>query len=284
MYVRIIQIQCVHVQTNAIAVPMDLFVGVAQGFHNLPRLYGDDTVRRQSRVDDLPSGLKAAGEEFLYGTYDAVTGLVTQPYHGAKERGVTGFATGVGKGLSGLVVKEAAAVVGPIGFAMKGVHKEFTKNRTPTAAIRRAREAQGYKELRELSPAQRKETLERVLNGWAVMQELWAEADRTKRQPGVLGAVKGRFRLEKEKREWEKHGAFESVGMSQKALEAHKAGVKIDEVLGQDEGRRGEKAAKMVDRQTMGESTDRSNTARSVALHESGGADGDDIQQPRRQQ
>lgn len=250
----------------------------------MPRLYGDDTVRRQSRVDDLPSGLKAAGEEFVYGTYDAFTGLVTQPYHGAKERGVTGFATGVGKGLSGLVVKEAAAVVGPIGFAMKGVHKEFTKKRTPGAAIRRAREAQGYKELRELSPGEYKDTHERVSNGWAFMQELWAEADRTKRGAGVLGAVKGRFRLEKEKREWEKHGAFESVGMSQKALEAHKRGVRIDEVLGPDSGRRGEKAAQMVDRQTMDETSNRLKNVGTVTPHKGRRADADHIQQSRRQQ
>jgi len=62
--------------------PLDLSVAVAQGFHNAPRLYGDTTVRRPTRITGMKSGLKAAGEEFAYGVYDGVTGLVTQPYYG----------------------------------------------------------------------------------------------------------------------------------------------------------------------------------------------------------
>jgi len=40
--------------------PMDFTLGVARGFHNAPKLYGDDTVRQQARVTDFPSGVKAA--------------------------------------------------------------------------------------------------------------------------------------------------------------------------------------------------------------------------------
>ena len=50
--------------------PVDLAVAVAQGFHNAPRLYGDDTVRRPPRVTGIQSGLKAARYEFVYGVYD----------------------------------------------------------------------------------------------------------------------------------------------------------------------------------------------------------------------
>lgn len=42
--------------------PMDFTLGIARGFHNAPKLYGDDTVRPQERVTDLQSGLKAAGK------------------------------------------------------------------------------------------------------------------------------------------------------------------------------------------------------------------------------
>ena len=42
--------------------PMDFTLGLARGFHNAPKLYGDDTVRPQERVTDLQSGLKAAGK------------------------------------------------------------------------------------------------------------------------------------------------------------------------------------------------------------------------------
>jgi hypothetical protein len=42
--------------------PMDFTLGIARGFHNAPKLYGDDTVRPQAKVTDLQSGLKAAGK------------------------------------------------------------------------------------------------------------------------------------------------------------------------------------------------------------------------------
>jgi hypothetical protein len=42
--------------------PMDFSLGIARGFHNAPKLYGDDTVRPQAKVTDLQSGLKAAGK------------------------------------------------------------------------------------------------------------------------------------------------------------------------------------------------------------------------------
>jgi hypothetical protein len=41
---------------------MDFTLGVARGFHNAPKLYGDDTVRPQAKVTDFQSGLKAAGK------------------------------------------------------------------------------------------------------------------------------------------------------------------------------------------------------------------------------
>lgn len=40
--------------------PMDFTLGLARGFHNAPKLYGDTTVRPQAKVTDLQSGLKAA--------------------------------------------------------------------------------------------------------------------------------------------------------------------------------------------------------------------------------
>lgn len=85
--------------------PMDLAESIAQGFHNVPRLYNDTTVRPQENVTGFQSGLKAAGMDFAHGIYDGVTGVVTQPINGAKEGGVAGFVAGVGKGLGGLILK-----------------------------------------------------------------------------------------------------------------------------------------------------------------------------------
>lgn len=42
--------------------PMDFTLGLARGFHNAPKLYGDDSVRPQEKVTDFQSGLKAAGK------------------------------------------------------------------------------------------------------------------------------------------------------------------------------------------------------------------------------
>ena len=63
----------------ALQSPMDLSVSITEGFHNAPKLWGDDTVRPQQQVSDFKSGAKAFGKEFAFGWYDGVTGLVTQP-------------------------------------------------------------------------------------------------------------------------------------------------------------------------------------------------------------
>lgn len=88
--------------------PMEFTLGIARGFHNAPKLYGDDTVRPQEKVTDLQSGLKAAGKEFGLGFYDGITGLVTQPIRGAEKEGAAGFFKGVGKGIGGLILKPGA--------------------------------------------------------------------------------------------------------------------------------------------------------------------------------
>jgi hypothetical protein len=88
--------------------PMDFTLGLARGFHNAPKLYGDDTVRPQSKVTGIQSGLKAAGKEFGYGFYDGITGLVTQPMDAVKKEGGAGLLKGFGKGIGGIVLKPGA--------------------------------------------------------------------------------------------------------------------------------------------------------------------------------
>lgn len=43
--------------------------GLAQGFNNMPRLYGDDTVRKEEKIDGFGSGLVAAGKVSLPSTW-----------------------------------------------------------------------------------------------------------------------------------------------------------------------------------------------------------------------
>lgn len=93
---------------TGIKTPMNFCMGLAKGFRNAPKLYNDDTVRKQEKITGLGSGLKLAGKEFGFGLYDGITGLATQPYKGAQKEGVSGFLKGFAKGIGGVVLKPQA--------------------------------------------------------------------------------------------------------------------------------------------------------------------------------
>lgn len=42
--------------------PMDFTLSLARGFHNAPKLYGDESVRQADKITGIHSGLKAAGK------------------------------------------------------------------------------------------------------------------------------------------------------------------------------------------------------------------------------
>lgn len=42
--------------------PMNLFVGIAKGFHNAPKLYHDRSVREVEKITGFESGIRAAGK------------------------------------------------------------------------------------------------------------------------------------------------------------------------------------------------------------------------------
>ena len=44
--------------------PMDFTLGLAKGFHNAPKLYGDSSVRKTEKITGLQSGLKVAGKVY----------------------------------------------------------------------------------------------------------------------------------------------------------------------------------------------------------------------------
>jgi hypothetical protein len=119
---------------HSLKAPVAFFYNLANGFHNCPAvLYSDHTVRSYPPITGLSSGLVRSGKEFGFGLYDAVTGLVTQPYLGYKEasnknesRGV-GILKGVGKGFGGLLLKPGAAVTGIPGYGFKGVERRIER-------------------------------------------------------------------------------------------------------------------------------------------------------------
>ena len=149
--------------------PMDVSVSLTKGLHNIPKLWGDDTVRPPAQVSDFMSGAKVAGKEFGLGLYDGVTGLVTQPWKGAQKEGASGFFKGIGKGMGGFVTKQGAAICGIPSYVMKGVHKEVQKlfGSNVQNYIVASRVAQGYEEWLQSSDAEKQDVIVR----WKLTQK-----------------------------------------------------------------------------------------------------------------
>ncbi|MCJ1288321.1 hypothetical protein MMC26_007676 [Xylographa opegraphella] len=137
--------------------PMEFTLSLAKGFHNAPKLYGDESVRQPDRITGFQSGIRAAGKEFGFGFYDGITGLVTQPLEGAKKQGMAGLVKGVAKGIGGVVLKPGAAIWGIPGYTFKGIYKELQKHLGASVQnyIIAARTAQGYEDWRLSSPEER---------------------------------------------------------------------------------------------------------------------------------
>ncbi|KAL2886654.1 Sterol 3-beta-glucosyltransferase UGT80A2 [Ceratocystis lukuohia] len=205
---------------------MPLIVGnaIAQGFHNAPLLYGDTTVRPQLRVTGIKSGLRATQTEIVYGVYDAFTGVVTQPYHGAKTGGTRGFVKGVGMGLGGLVIKNIAAATSIV-YAAKGVVRQAQRHRQPKAWVRRARIIQSVRELEQLSPKERDQIEAQVLKDWEVMFELFKTINDKQREPGLRGFVT------RKRAAHDIGNLLDSADNAKQALDALKRGESLDEVF-----------------------------------------------------
>jgi hypothetical protein len=141
--------------------PVNISVNLTRGMHNIPKLWGDDTVRPQERVSDMKTGVKAVGREFGFGFYDAITGLVTQPVKGARERGAGGFVTGVGKGVAGFVPKMGAACLGILSHTLQGASKELQKlfGNDVQSYILASRTAQGYDEWLHSSDVEKRDVI-----------------------------------------------------------------------------------------------------------------------------
>ncbi|MCJ1429861.1 hypothetical protein MMC29_007776 [Sticta canariensis] len=124
---------------------MTFTVGMAQGAPNLPKVWGDKTVRSQEKITSFGSGLKAAVKELTYGTYGGVTGIFTQPIIGARDEGVLGATKGVAKGVAGVFVKPFGGASAILGYSLKGIDAEITKVATQKIfdPIVSARMAQG---------------------------------------------------------------------------------------------------------------------------------------------
>ncbi|OAX83453.1 hypothetical protein ACJ72_02186 [Emergomyces africanus] len=143
--------------------PMDFTLGLAKGFHNAPKLYGDTTVREHPKVTGFHSGLRAARKELGYGFYDGISGLVTQPLAGSKD-GVSGFMKGFGKGIGGFILKPGAGIFALSGYTMSGVYKEIQKRLGTSIEhyIIASRSIEGYEEWNHAHDSERAA----IIRGW----------------------------------------------------------------------------------------------------------------------
>uniref|UniRef100_A0A224XG50 Putative vacuolar protein n=1 Tax=Panstrongylus lignarius TaxID=156445 RepID=A0A224XG50_9HEMI len=60
---------------------------------------------------NLQEGLAQSGKGLVMGVVDGVTGVITKPITGARDKGVEGFFKGVGKGVVGLVTRPTAGLI-----------------------------------------------------------------------------------------------------------------------------------------------------------------------------
>ncbi|KAF9877286.1 hypothetical protein CkaCkLH20_04986 [Colletotrichum karsti] len=204
--------------------PVDLSMALAQGFHNAPRLYGDDTVRRPPRVTGIRSGLKAAGKEFAFGIYDGTTGLVRLPVRGAKKDGVKGFVKGTGMGVTGFVLKDLSAIISPFGYTLKGIVKQTERRKQPDRVVRRARIMQGQRERRQLGDRKR-DVDQQVITGWLTIRELMDALEAEEKKKGIAGRLSS-------KKQRVNHAVFESVDIAERTLAAIRKGEDISKIVG----------------------------------------------------
>lgn len=181
---------------------MAFFYNIANGFHNAPSfILNDTTVRRRDNITGFGSGVKVAGkvwasssfslsfplppsslyllihplpppQEFALSLYEAISGLVTQPYHGLRTQGATGLLKGTGKGFGGLILKSGAAAFAIPGYTLKGLERQLEKRRDRLlkATLLSTRMRQGISEYQNITKGEEESILSRwrELSGGAV--------------------------------------------------------------------------------------------------------------------
>lgn len=94
---------------------VDLPLATAEGFRNVPKLYGEE-VKDHGEVTGALFGLQVGGKNFVYGFAGGLADPFRQTYEGGKKDGAIGYAKGFGKGMAGLVTKTGAATFGILAY------------------------------------------------------------------------------------------------------------------------------------------------------------------------
>ncbi|KAM0491525.1 hypothetical protein ACHAP8_010570 [Fusarium lateritium] len=209
--------------TSMAKAPMDLVMALAQGFHNAPLLYGDDTVRQPLAITGFHSGLRAGGLELVYGIYDGFTGIITLPIRRAEVEGLVGFAKGAGMGILGLFLKSSSAVLSPLAFTFKGIAMETEKSSSIRTQVGKIHIEQGQAQHSVLSEIVRRDLTQQVFHAWLILKEL----------SDFVADLKHRrnFRDHDNQALIATGIIFENIGIAQRSLAALKRGDTIRSVL-----------------------------------------------------
>ncbi|KAK0185951.1 glycosyltransferase family 1 protein [Armillaria mellea] len=142
---------------------LKIVTSIHDGFQNAPKLFGSQ-IREPGKVINFSSGLKEAGKGFVYGWYDGVTGLVSEPIKGAKKDGVVGAIKGSARSFVNCAMKPSAGIVGLMSHPMNGAWQSIrshTKKRQEERQRRSTRILDGVEEVRRSTPQERNMILNR---------------------------------------------------------------------------------------------------------------------------
>ncbi|GES57415.1 sterol glucosyltransferase [Aspergillus terreus] len=105
-------------------VVVDIPHAAAEGFRQVPRLYGEQP-EQYGAIQDWKSGAIVGGKNFVEGMTDGLTGIFTKPVRGAREQGALGAAKGFMKGTIGLATKVPSAGLGLVAYPFYGISKSI---------------------------------------------------------------------------------------------------------------------------------------------------------------
>ncbi|KAI9932363.1 hypothetical protein MW887_009876 [Aspergillus wentii] len=105
-------------------VVVDIPHAAAEGFRQVPRLYGDQP-KEYEPVRNWKTGATVGGKNFVDGMTDGFRGLFTQPIEGARDEGALGAVKGFAKGTIGLATKVPSAGLGLVAYPFHGIAKSI---------------------------------------------------------------------------------------------------------------------------------------------------------------
>lgn len=135
---------------------VEMPLATAEGFRNMPRLWGAD-VREYGAVSDWQSGGIVAGKILMQGVSNGFRDIVEHPVQGARTGGVLGAAKGVATGTASLLTSVGTAGVGLVAYPGQGICKTLHSlvHSSTAKSVAAARREEGKASAGRLSPLQR---------------------------------------------------------------------------------------------------------------------------------